>query len=51
MDVGQRLVGHPRAAWRRSLAGWRGWLLLATALASAAVVTAIALTGHAISHG
>lgn len=40
-----------RAAWRRSLAGARGWLLLAAALASAAVATGIAVTGHAIAHG
>lgn len=40
-----------RAAWRRSTGGARGWILLAAALASAAVVTAIALTGHAIAHG
>lgn len=40
-----------RAAWRRSLAGWRGWLLLGAALASAAVVAGIAATGHAIAHG
>lgn len=40
-----------RAAWRRSPGGARGWILLAAALASAAVVTAIALTGHAIAHG
>jgi uncharacterized membrane protein len=40
-----------RAAWRRSLHGWRGWVLLTAALASAAVVTGIAATGHAIAHG
>jgi uncharacterized membrane protein len=40
-----------RAAWRRSLHGWRGWVLLGAALASAAVVTGIAATGHAIAHG
>jgi uncharacterized membrane protein len=40
-----------RAAWRRSLRGARGWILLAVALASAAVTTGIALTGHAIAHG
>ena len=40
-----------RAAWRRSLAGARGWVLLAVALASAAVVAGIAVSGHAIAHG
>jgi uncharacterized membrane protein len=40
-----------RAAWRRSLAGPRGWILLGVAILSAAVVLGIALTGHAIAHG
>lgn len=40
-----------RAAWRRRLDGARGWLALAAALASAAVVTAITLSGTAIRHG
>lgn len=40
-----------RAAWRRSLDGPRGWLLLGVALASAALVVGIAATGHAIAHG
>jgi uncharacterized membrane protein len=40
-----------RAAWRRSLHGPRGWLLVGVALLSAAVVGAIAVTGHAIAHG
>lgn len=40
-----------RAAWRRSLSGARGWVLLGVALASAGLVAAIAVTGHAISHG
>jgi uncharacterized membrane protein len=40
-----------RAAWRRSLHGARGWVLLAVALASAAVVTGIAVTGMRIAHG
>ncbi|HEX6913584.1 MAG TPA: DUF2231 domain-containing protein [Longimicrobium sp.] len=40
-----------RGAWRRRLDGPRGWLALAAALASAAVVTGIALSGAAISHG
>lgn len=39
-----------RAAWRRRLDGARGWIALAAALASAAVVTGIALSGAAISH-
>jgi uncharacterized membrane protein len=40
-----------RAAWRRSLAGARGGVLLAVALLSAAAVLGIAATGHAIAHG
>jgi uncharacterized membrane protein len=40
-----------RLAWSRRLDGARGWLALAAALASAAVVTGIALSGAAISHG
>lgn len=40
-----------RLAWRRRLDGVRGWIALAAALASAAVVTGIALSGAAISHG
>lgn len=40
-----------RAAWRRRLDGARGWIALAAALATAAVVTGIALSGGAISHG
>jgi uncharacterized membrane protein len=39
-----------RLAWRRRLDGARGWISLAAALASAAVVTMIALSGAAISH-
>jgi uncharacterized membrane protein len=40
-----------RLAWRRRLDGARGWMALAAALASAAVVTGMALSGAAISHG
>ena len=40
-----------RLAWRRSLDRARGWIALAAALAAAAVVTGIALSGSAISHG
>jgi uncharacterized membrane protein len=40
-----------RAAWARSLDGVRGWAALAAALASAALVVGLALTGAAISHG
>jgi uncharacterized membrane protein len=40
-----------RLAWRRRLDGPRGWIALAAALASAAVVTGIATSGAAISHG
>jgi len=40
-----------RVLWRRRLAGAQGWLALAAALASAALVTAIALSGTAIAHG
>jgi uncharacterized membrane protein len=40
-----------RAAWRRRLDGIRGWIALAAALASAAVVTGIALSGAALAHG
>jgi uncharacterized membrane protein len=40
-----------RLAWHRRLDGARGWIALAAALASAAVVTGIALSGAAISHG
>jgi uncharacterized membrane protein len=40
-----------RLAWRRRLDGIRGWIALAAALASAAVVTGIALSGAAVSHG
>lgn len=39
-----------RAAWRRRLDGARGWIALAAALASAAVVVGIALSGAAVSH-
>ena len=44
-------AGVLRALWRDRLEGARGWLLLAAALASAALVVAMALTGAAISHG
>jgi uncharacterized membrane protein len=40
-----------RAAWHRRMDGARGWIALAAALASAAVVTGIALSGAAVSHG
>lgn len=40
-----------RLAWRRHLDGARGWMALAAAVASAAVVTGIALSGAAVSHG
>jgi uncharacterized membrane protein len=40
-----------RAAWRGRMDGVRGWIALAAALASAAAVTTIALSGAAISHG
>jgi uncharacterized membrane protein len=39
-----------RLAWRRRLDGARGWLALAAALASAALVVAITLSGTAIRH-
>ena len=44
-------LGALRAAWRRDVQGGRGWLLLAAALVMAAVVTAISLSGAAVSHG
>jgi uncharacterized membrane protein len=40
-----------RAAWARRLDGVRGWAALAAAVASAALVVGLALTGAAISHG
>lgn len=40
-----------RAAWARSLDGARGWMALGAALASAALVVVLALTGSSISHG
>jgi uncharacterized membrane protein len=43
-------AGVLRALWIGRLEGWHGWLLLAAALASAALVTALAITGAAISH-
>jgi uncharacterized membrane protein len=39
-----------RLAWRRSLDGMRGWIALAAALASAAVIMGIVMSGAAISH-
>ena len=40
-----------RGFWMKRLDGWRGWAALAAALASAALVVAITLTGSAIAHG
>lgn len=40
-----------RLAWARTLHGARGWVALAAALGSAALVTAITLSGTAIRHG
>lgn len=40
-----------RGLWRDSLDGARGWLLLAAAVASAALVVAISVSGTAIAHG
>lgn len=39
-----------RVLWRRRLVGVHGWLALGAALASAALVTAIAISGSAIAH-
>ncbi len=44
-------LGALRLAWRRRLDGAHGWALLAAALASAALVVAITVTGTRISHG
>jgi uncharacterized membrane protein len=44
-------AGALRALWRDRLAGVHGWALLAAAVASAALVVAIALSGAALSHG
>ncbi len=44
-------AGVLRALWRGRLDGARGWIALAAALGSAALVVAIAASGMAISHG
>lgn len=44
-------AGVLRALWRERLTGVQGWVNLAAALAAAAVVVAISLTGTAIRHG
>lgn len=43
-------AGVLRALWRERLQGVRGWVCLAAALGSAALVTAISLSGTAIAH-
>lgn len=40
-----------RVLWRRRLTGVHGWLSLGAAVASAALVVAIALTGTGVAHG
>lgn len=45
------IAGVLRALWRDRLEGPYGWATLAAGLAAAAVVTALAVTGAAISHG
>ena len=42
--------GALRLAWRERLGGWHGWLLLAIAILSGALVIGIALSGAALAH-
>lgn len=44
-------AGGLRLAWRERLEGAPGWITLALAVVSAALVIAISLSGTAISHG
>jgi uncharacterized membrane protein len=44
-------AGALRALWRERLEGMYGWICLALAIASAALVTIITVTGTAIAHG
>lgn len=44
-------AGMLRALWRDRLTGVYGWVTLAAGVAAAVVVTALAFTGTAISHG
>jgi uncharacterized membrane protein len=44
-------AGVLRALWRERLGDARGWVCLALAVASAALVTLISLSGTAIAHG
>ena len=45
------VLGFLRVAWRNRLDGVHGWVLLAAAVASAALVLAIVAGGLAIAHG
>jgi uncharacterized membrane protein len=48
---GLMIAGGLRVLWRNRLEGARGWIALAVALASAALVVMIGLSGTAIAHG